>query len=132
MPGVNGTMSAELGALDRSASSFFLLTRAMSCCSSGTATIRFLALLRAAQNGSPAQHPKPKPPKQRHGQHGEKENLEALNLFRVHGSRESASGRCRPALWRGVERRSAGRQHQATADDQEYQGLEEQQSNAQG
>ena len=44
---------------------------------------------RVAQNGSPAQHPNPKTPKQRHGQHGKEENLQALNLFRVHCSRQS-------------------------------------------
>ena len=123
---------------------------AMTCCisSSGTATIKFRALLRAAQHGSPAKHPNPKPPKQRRGQHGQDENLQALNLFRVHGLREpirmsasllrclprpaSRSGRCRPALLRGEKRCSPGRQHQSAADGQEHQHLEQQQSNPQG
>ena len=37
---------------------------------------------------SPAEHPNPKPPEQRYGQHCQEENLQALNLFRVHCSRE--------------------------------------------
>ena len=58
-------------------------------CSSAVATIRFLVLLGAALDGSPAQHPNPKPPKQPHRQHGQEENLQALNLLRIHCLRES-------------------------------------------
>jgi len=56
------------------------------------------------------------------GQHGQGD-------FNGHGS---GSGSCRPALLRGIDRCSTSRQHQATADGQEHQGLEQQQEDPQG